>query len=552
MGTFVRSLRISRMMRLVTFLLSVLLLTPLMAQQQNSLPDYQSLSALFSLTQQTPKKPTLETGNLVTAIDENEYRVGSGDEFYIRVDVKGPDIKLFNVTVSADGMLIFPDVSALNVRGLILKEAKKRIFNHLKDFYKTNEIDVSLAKIHKVRISLIGALQPVVPLELTSADRLVDAIQKVVVAYQSDTTKAKLLSRVSVRRVDVIHNQKRTRYDLLKFLRMGDIRQNPLLRTNDVIFVHFRDSIKSNLVVGGQVGSPGIYEYVQGDRLGTILALAGGLLPAADSARIEVYRRDDTNEFRRILRFPRDSSFQLQSGDQIFARAKMRNREQKFVQVEGEVKYPGTYPIVEGQTRLSEVVQWVGGFTKDAAPQLAFVQRKIEPDKKFEKGIEVISRLNPSNKEMPTSDMSYIKDFYRQNLQILQVDFNGILDETNPRHDFFLQDGDRIIVPAKVMAITVAGAVRNPGIYPYIKGAKLKDYVAMAGGYASRAKKGLTKIIRYKSGAWLDAKGSSVPAPGDKIFIPRRNEWEFWPMFKEAIALIAQVGTIFVIIRSTR
>ena len=74
----------------------------------------------------------------------------------------------------------------------------------------------------------------------------------------------------------------------------------------------------------------------------------------------------------------------------------------------------------------------------------------------------------------------------------------------------------------------------------------------MAGGYSSRVKKSLLKIIKGKSGAWLDAKESAVPESGDQIFIPQRNEIEFWPAFKEAIGFIAQIGTIFVIIRSVK
>ena len=524
---------------------------PLFAQSQNNLPDLQSLSSLLSITQQTPKQQALTSANgLIVSVDENEYRVDSGDEFYIRVDVKGPDVKMFNLTVSADGLLIFPDVSALNVRGLVLKEAKQRIFNHLKNFYKTNEIDISLAKIHKIRVSLIGALQPVVPLDLTSADRLVDAIQKVVIAYQADTTRVKMLSRVSVRRVDIIRNKQRIHYDLLKFVRLGDLSQNPLLRTNDVIFVHYRDSLKSNLSIGGQVGRPGIYEYVSGDTLGLVLSLAGGLLPVADSSRIEVYRQHSPGGFRRVLALPRDRSFRLQPGDQIFVRAKKQNREQKYVQVEGEVKFPGLYPIREGQTRLSDVLKWCGGFTKDADLQNAFVQRKIEKQEDLNELFRLLSMA--VKKEWPTSEQSFMKDFYRQKRFVLQVDFNAVLKQAGTRKDYLLKDDDVIMVPAKSMFVTVSGGVKKPGIYPYVQGFTVKDYVNMAGGYSSRVKKSLLKIIKGKSGAWLDAKESAVPESGDQIFIPQRNEIEFWPAFKEAIGFIAQIGTIFVIIRSVK
>jgi len=544
---------INRIIRIGFLFLGVFIfVVPIFAQQQNTLPDFQSLSSLFALNRQTQHPQNLTPGDLTTSIDENTYRVDSGDEFYIRVDVQGPDVKIFNPTVSADGMLILPDISALYLRGMILKKAKQRIVAHLKAFYHTQDkdIDVSLSKIHKVRVSIIGALQPVVNLDLTSADRLVNAIQKLVVAYQADTLRAKWLSRVSVRHIDLIRNDERTQYDLLRFLRLSDLEQNPLLQTNDIIYVHFRDSLKSNITVGGQVGNPGIYEFIPGDNLALMTQLAGGLLPAADSSRIEVYRRSDLHQFRRVLSLPSDSTFLLKPGDQIFVRAKIHDRKQKFVQVEGEVRYPGLYPIIEGQTRLSDIVKWCGGFTPQADIKNAFVKRQVKKDKNQLEVDRILFSLQ--NKELSTADISFFKTYYRQKLQILQADFAEVLNHPGAKGDFLLKENDVVMVPAKTMVITIGGGVKSPGIYPYVKGFTIKDYVQMAGGYSTRVKKSMIKIIKGKSGAWLDAKEKSVPVPGDEIFIPRRNELEFWPVFKEALTLFVQIGTVFVIIRSTR
>ena len=43
-------------------------------------------------------------------------------------------------------------------------------------------------------------------------------------------------------------------------------------------------------------------------------------------------------------------------------------------------------------------------------------------------------------------------------------------------------DGDSIKIEKKTNTISVMGAVNAPGIYQYIKGYKVKDYIELAGG----------------------------------------------------------------------
>ncbi|MHB2149581.1 polysaccharide biosynthesis/export family protein [Calditrichota bacterium LG25] len=538
----------------MTFYRSLIIFSFLIIQsfaQETSLPgDYTKLSSLLSLSQQQKMIQPFSAEQLVSSIDENTYEVDSGDEFYIRVDVEGPDVKTFTLTVTSDGYLVFPEVSALYVRHKVLKQVKKEIFRHLGEFYNTSEIDVTLARIHPIKVSIIGALEPIVDLRMTSADRLLDALQKLFIAYKADTLKMKALDRISIRRIELIRDQQTAAFDLLKFIRLKKQDQNPLLRTNDVIFVNFKDSLPGNIYVGGQVGQPGYYEFLPGDDLLTMLQLAGGLQVSADSNRIEVYRSSELEAFHRVLPFAQSAKFFLQPGDQIFVRKKPLIGNQKTVIVEGQVKYPGVYPILEGQTKLSDVLRWAGGFTKEANPQLAFVQRKS--DHKKNRLPHILLSLNQPQKPLTTSELSYVKNFFSQNVQILQTNFQMLLQDPSKTADFFLKDGDKVVVPPRLNMIIVSGGVKNPGIYPYHANFTIDDYVRLAGGYTTRVKKSMIKIFDGKTGAWLDAKEKTAPNPGDQIFIPRRNEWEFWPVFKEALTIVVQLGTIFIIIRSTK
>lgn len=526
-------------------------LTQLQAQSTANVQDYQSLSSFMSLNQQIQKTQSLTGQDLVISVDETEYEVDSGDEFYIRIDVEGPNVKAFHSTVSADGLLFFPEAPAIKVRGLILEKARDKILKHLKKFYNGNEIDVSLAKVHHVRVSVIGALQPLVDLKLTSADHLIDAVQKTVIAYKTDTLRAKLLDRVSMRRIDIIRDDSREEYDLLRFLHMGDEKQNPLLKTNDIIFVNFRDTLLGNIKIHGQVGKPGIYEYLPGDDFSTIISLAGGLLSAADSNRIEVYRPSDLASYHSLVSYKDSGRFLLQAGDQIFVRPKTVYKDQKYIQIKGNVKYPGLYPVIEGVTKVSDVLQWCGGFTDEADIQVAYLERKMKMLQKPGE-IERILESSNTNTRLSTSEYSYLKEFHRTKLDVVQIQFDEILKNPHTVNNIFLKDKDILRIPSKTQTVIIYGGVKKPGVYPYIKNFTIKDYVQFAGGYSSREKISMMKIIKGKNGAWLDADEDTIPIQGDQIFIPRRSEWEFWPMFKETLALLGQVATVYFIIVSAK
>ena len=513
--------------------------------------DYQTLSSFISLNQQMQKTQSLTGQDLVISVDENEYEVDSGDEFYILIDVEGPNVKAFKSTVSSDGLLVFPEVPAIQIRGLLLKSAKKQIVKHLAKYYKQTEIDVSLAKVHNVRVSVIGALQPLADLNLTSADRLIDAIQKTVIAYKTDTLRAKLLDRVSMRRVDLLRHKTKKQYDLLKFLHAGDKSQNPFLKTNDVLFVNFRDTLLGNIKIHGQVGKPGIYEYLPGDRCSAILSLAGGLLSAADSNRMEIYRSSDLANYHTIVDYAQADNFILEPGDQIFIRPKSKHREQKYVRIKGSVQYPGQYPIIEGVTKVSDLLNWCGGFREDADVQVAYLERKLEMVREPGEIERIIESQSPTI-ELTTSEYSYLKEFYRAKLDVVQVQFDEILKNPDSPDNIFLKDKDIIHVPSKTQTVLIYGGVKKPGIYPFIKNFTVKDYVQFAGGYSSREKTSMMKIIKGKNGAWLDADEDTVPMQGDQIFIPRRSEWELWPILKETLTLVSQVATVYFIILSAR
>ena len=70
----------------------------------------------------------------------------------------------------------------------------------------------------------------------------------------------------------------------------------------------------------------------------------------------------------------------------------------------------------------------------------------------------------------------------------------------------------------------IIGEVSEPGSYPYVNGMTVINAVAVAGGFAYRARKGRIRIVRESADGTLELEVSSntVVMPGDVIEVPER------------------------------
>ena len=59
--------------------------------------------------------------------------------------------------------------------------------------------------------------------------------------------------------------------------------------------------------------------------------------------------------------------------------------------------------------------------------------------------------------------------------------------KSDPKLDFTLQDGDRLIIPSRPTQITVVGEVINPSSLTFDANAELEDYISNVGGLKDSA-----------------------------------------------------------------
>jgi protein involved in polysaccharide export with SLBB domain len=482
-------------------------------------------------------------------INPETYTVGPGDILSVNIWTSPPLNFLVQVTV--EGTAIIPTVGEVKVAGRTLQDAKEDIIRKIRAKYISGEVTVTLVSPRTFYITVTGYAPRDEKYKVRSIDRVSNAI--LLVFYPQDTLEAKrvrpMLNVVNFRKIQLRRNGVVINVDLRKYFATGDDRYNPYLLEGDWIVLQRRDP-NSFVSIYGAVNKPGLYEFVEGDKLTDIIKIAGGTLESADIERVEISRLDEQGKIKQkiyanlknILNgLAEDVS--LERNDRVFVPEERTLKQDYKVTVTGEVKYPGTYPISRNGTMLSQILK------EARLTEYSDVQNVLVINSGADNPIAVrIDTLLPllllKNFVFPSSDSLYFS--YEVDL-LKSLKFNSIDVEKviSGAEDYELQDGDLIYVPPKNNFVYVFGQVNTPGFVYYEKGKDYRYYISKAGGFTQFARKGDVKVIKRKTFTWNDADDVEIE-PGDYIFVPKKIVREpiyYWNLAKDIILTVGAVAS---------
>ncbi len=235
------------------------------------------------------------------------------------------------------------------------------------------------------------------------------------------------------------------RIDLLDVMKNPNSKDNIVIKPVDELRILSKISFidKANIKVMGAVRNEGVYEYDYSLSLKDALTLAGGLKMEASASRIEISRviiKDDKPTQTVITQVTVDKDLNALNGsandglrlmpyDQVIVRAVPEFTFQKNVNFSGEVKYPGTYAIIQRNETVVDVINRAGGLTLESFVEGATLFRS-------------------------DGNVGYL---------VIKLD-EAIKDPKSP-FNYILKEGDILTIPKMKDFVTLRGAIRSNELY---------------------------------------------------------------------------------------
>ncbi|MBM4175166.1 MAG: hypothetical protein FJ213_03185 [Ignavibacteria bacterium] len=541
---------------------------------RNKIPSMDELLQKASL----PKTGTAATP-LEGAIDPETYIIGPGDEFTI--GIWGAMGITYSINVNPEGSLIIPTVGVVKVTDLNLAEVKKKVSEKIKQKYLTSEVSVTLTSPRNFLVQVSGVVSNQSAFKVSSVDRVDKAIimanlttisaantllinpskeneRELALDLQKlDPNKiSDIYKRISTRKV-ILHRKDGTNVnvDLPMFYATGEDKHNPYLREGDRIFVPLKNLFFDFISVYGEVNKSDVYEFVEGDDLEKALLIGGNFTTMANKQKIYLYRLNQSIKKRDelVLKFPENKDFKLERGDQIYVTSSEDKPNNFIVYLSGQIKNTGAFPILQNDTKLSQVISAAGGFTSEADLGSALIIRASESVGEFiDEDFELIQNLRSATAK--SLDSLYLIRELKLKRRIVNVDFVKLFREKKSELDITLKNGDIIHVPPVNQNVYVFGQIKNPGYQPYRDNIGFNDYVSLAGGFSENADKSEVKVIKARTYQWLDPDETEIQA-GDAIWVPREPERPFLYYFsiaRDGLGIIASLATIYLLINQLK
>jgi protein involved in polysaccharide export with SLBB domain len=498
--------------------------------QQKPAKQTDDLESLLQDKIAAPAAPSTAIA-LESVIDAEQYSVGPSDVIQVNIWMSPPFS--FSLTVSPEGTLIIPSVAEVHVARMTLARAKAVIAEAVRKRYLVADITATLIKPRQIVVSVTGNVLNPGLYTMSAADRADRAIDEAnkLSKVQAPEDLLQIKKFMSTRNVLVQHQDgSSSRVDIQKYYATQDGKWDGYLREGDVIIVPKRDPMRNVIAVYGEVNVPGRIEYVEGDSLLDAFRIAHGATSRAmtEKALFSRLSADGRTMTTRTVSIPAllagtEPNVPLEPGDRLVLQSRVDQREDFNVDVKGEVKYPGTYPITQGQTRLSEVIRQAGGFTENASLNSSvIIRRSLEKEEMPEE--ELIS-LRGVVSTQDTLGYS-LETTLRIRREAVTVDFAKLFAQGDSTQDIVLQGEDQVTIAKRQSTVYVFGQVGTPGHITFADHQKADYYIRKAGDFSHRASRGDVKVIKSTTKQWLDPSDATIE-PGDAVWVPAEPDHSF-------------------------
>ncbi len=310
--------------------------------------------------------------------------------------------------------------------------------------------------------------------------------------------------------------------------------EDVLLKKNDVLVISGIHELedRGDLTINGMVLNPSTFPFSDNTTIEDLILQAGGLLEGASTVRVDVARRlydaksltwSDTLALAYTfaikdgLALDGADSFILEPYDVVSVRRSPGFRPQKFVEIQGNVAFPGRYVLLNESERLTDLIKRAGGFVGNANPRGAMMIRQRSDAMEKRLLSESLRKLSTSSK-VDSLNVSIDSEYK------IAVDLDYAMSHQGSNSDIILQEGDYINVPEVVNTVQISGEVMAPNAVVFRPGKTVAYYINAAGGYTDRSRRSRVYVIYQNGKAARNVLNNAKVEPGCTIVVPSKPE----------------------------
>ncbi len=302
--------------------------------------------------------------------------------------------------------------------------------------------------------------------------------------------------------------------------------------------------------ISGEVNSPSRYTLNKNETLMQAIRIAGGFTPKAYKKEFEIIRYYISNNKRKkkLIKVPYSQigNFLLKDYDEISVHIIPNWNERQTVTIKGEVNFPGTYVIEEGD-KLADIIKRAGGYTKNAFLDGAIFTRESIKNlqrKRLKQSILELKQqalalsvkpneVGQGDKKVNFIEISNMIDKISSEAQKLQpigrisIKLERDLEKfKDSRSNIALRGMDSLTIPTKNDTILIVGEVMNSTAIVYASN-DVNYYIQNAGGLSQKADSSNIFVIHANGSAqkvkrgWFSDVSTHIVRRGDTIVVPQ-------------------------------
>jgi len=345
--------------------------------------------------------------------------------------------------------------------------------------------------------------------------------------------------------------------------------------------------------VDGRVKAPGHYPLEPKMTVSDLIRAGGSLDDAAFRGEAEITRYDVVDggsratalipvDLAAIRRGDAGADIQLHPYDVLLIKPIPKWVEPGTIELAGEVRFPGKYPIHQGET-LSSVLRRAGGLTDLAFGEGAvFIREELKKREKDQLellanrlqsdlaalSLEAVISSGATNSSAGASSavqslqvgqqlMSQLRNTKPVGRLVINIG-RVIKGPAGVPDDVIVRDGDKLLIPKKTQEITILGEVQSPTSHVFESGLSRDDYIARSGGTTQKADRKRIYVVRANGdvvsgerSGWFRRSQSTEIHPGDTIVVPLDTERvRALPVWQAVTTIIYNLAVALLAVRS--